>query len=484
MIIPASHSRRAEIMLVASLTAALGTLAAPWYWRAGELLNYGDALAHLNIARRLVDTRTPGMLQIGTVWLPLPHLLMAPFAANDWLWRTGLAGAIPGVTALVMAAVAMFLLLRDRCGLWPAAVGTALLAANPSVLYLASVPMTEVLLLATMLWAIHLTLDADRPVLAGFIATLACMTRYEAWVLVPLLAMVQWHRLGFAACIRFCLAAATGPLWWLAHNWWFYGDALEFFRGEYSASAIYARQLAEGVARHPAGGNWWMSLRYYLGAAMLVSDGKLMILAVLGWALTWRRQWALALLLAAPALFLIWSLHSAGMQIYIPSLWPNTLMNIRYAVSAAPLWAAGAALFGQSPGQSKTRMLLVAIALAFATAAPSITRQEGRALSLDRLSWTQPAAAFLTNNYRGGGIALSFGDLTGALQQAGVPLREALHDGDRLRWDAAIARPDLFLHEEWALCFEGDALCSAAQRSGHYHLVRSFNKVQFWRRGQ
>ncbi len=27
-------------------------------------------------------------------WLPLPHLLMIPLVRNDWLWQTGLAGAI------------------------------------------------------------------------------------------------------------------------------------------------------------------------------------------------------------------------------------------------------------------------------------------------------------------------------------------------------------------------------------------------------
>ncbi len=65
------------------------------------LLYYGDAEAHLNIARRIVDSRTPGCDQIGTVWLPLPHLLMLPFVRNDWLWRSGLAGAIPSAICFV-----------------------------------------------------------------------------------------------------------------------------------------------------------------------------------------------------------------------------------------------------------------------------------------------------------------------------------------------------------------------------------------------
>ena len=44
------------------------------------MLNYGDAIAHLHIARRVFDSHRPGLSQLGSVWLPLPHLLMIPFA--------------------------------------------------------------------------------------------------------------------------------------------------------------------------------------------------------------------------------------------------------------------------------------------------------------------------------------------------------------------------------------------------------------------
>src|SRR4051812_33737519 len=81
--------------LLALLLTALSAAAVWWCWSRGYTLYYGDAEAHLNIARRILDSRTPGPEQFGTVWLPLPHLLMLPFAARDFLWRSGLAGAIP-----------------------------------------------------------------------------------------------------------------------------------------------------------------------------------------------------------------------------------------------------------------------------------------------------------------------------------------------------------------------------------------------------
>ena len=49
----------------------------------GTMLLYGDAVAHLGIARRILDTNNPGIGNLGGVWLPLPHLLMLPFVA-EW----------------------------------------------------------------------------------------------------------------------------------------------------------------------------------------------------------------------------------------------------------------------------------------------------------------------------------------------------------------------------------------------------------------
>ena len=63
------------------LTVPRPSLASLWSWRHGALLNYGDAVAHLHIARRVFDSHRPGLSQLGSVWLPLPHLLMIPFVA-------------------------------------------------------------------------------------------------------------------------------------------------------------------------------------------------------------------------------------------------------------------------------------------------------------------------------------------------------------------------------------------------------------------
>jgi hypothetical protein len=102
-----------------------------------------------------------------------------------------------------------------------------------------------------------------------------------------------------------------------------------------------------------------------------------------------------------------------------------------------------------------------------------ITWKESQVNSEARRTWTRQAADFLRTHYRSGtGILHSFGDLSGILRQAGIPLRESLHEGNRPHWDAALARPDLFLWEEWALAMSGDRVADTlwrSQRHGPYY---------------
>src|SRR5215470_17407906 len=94
-------SSPADLTLIVSSATAVSLLFFLYYFQRGEILLYGDAVAHINIARRVFDSQTPGLLQLGTVWLPLPHLLMIPFLLSKWLWRSGVGGSIPSLIAYV-----------------------------------------------------------------------------------------------------------------------------------------------------------------------------------------------------------------------------------------------------------------------------------------------------------------------------------------------------------------------------------------------
>ena len=191
-----------ELFLVAALAAVLSLLALAFFYRRGDLLLWGDAVAHLNIARRLFDSMRPGSDQLGPVWLPLPHLLIAPFVVNDQLWRTGLGGPLPSMAAYVLGVAGIFRLVRaraSRAGAWLAA---AIYALNPSLVYMQATAMTESIFLAALIWsvvyfddflrglgdgtasAIPTALPAWRALeRCGLCLAAAIFTRYDGWIL-------------------------------------------------------------------------------------------------------------------------------------------------------------------------------------------------------------------------------------------------------------------------------------------------------------
>src|SRR5262249_36831951 len=155
---------------------------------------YGDAVAHINIARRVFDSRTAGLLQLGTVWLPLPHLLMIPFLFSTEMWKMGSGGSLPSMIAYVLAVVGVFRLVRgvvgsENDGRVAAWVAASIFVANPNLIYLQATAMTESLYLAFFVWAVvYFSENYRQPsgnalFKCGLCLACACLTRYDAWML-------------------------------------------------------------------------------------------------------------------------------------------------------------------------------------------------------------------------------------------------------------------------------------------------------------
>src|SRR3990167_2903360 len=131
------------------LSATLAVAATAYSYFHGYVAAYGDAESHLNIAKRVVDSLTPGFAQLGGIWLPLPHLLLIPFVKFDFLWRSGLAGSIVSGIAFVIAAwfiyKTVFFLTKSTAGSFLASL---IFITNPNILYLQATPMTELTLIS------------------------------------------------------------------------------------------------------------------------------------------------------------------------------------------------------------------------------------------------------------------------------------------------------------------------------------------------
>ncbi len=477
---------------LAALSATATALVSRWGWT----LYYGDAEAHLNIARRILDSRTPGYDQIGTVWLPLPHLLTMALVWNNRLWQNGLAGAIPSSICFVLAGVFLFAAMRRATHSSAAAsAALGLFALNPNLLYLQATPMTEPAAFAGLMAILYFTVlfretQSWGAVTGAGLASLATtLTRYEGWFVIPFVAayfLLASRGRRFAPALVFLVIACLGPLYWLAHNFWLYSNPLEFYNGPYSAQAIYQRGLAQRSRPFPGDHDWRQTWLFFQTAARLCAGWGLALAAAVGLviALAKRVFWPLLFAALAP-LFYLWSMHSGATPILLPKLWFGSYYNTRYGLAALPLLAiAGGCLALAAPQRFRAT---AAAAIVLIGVAPWLMRpsadswicwKESQVNSEARQVWTRQAAQLLASEYRGGGIFTSFGDLIGIFREAGIPLRGTLHEGNVVAWISAVQRPRLFLHERWAVGFSDSQVVAAVRRltsegGPRFRIVRS-----------
>jgi len=450
---------------------AILAAAITYFQRTGATLYFGDAEAHLDIARRIVDSLTPGWSQVGTTWLPLPHLLMLPLVRNDWLWRTGLAGAITSGVSMTVAVTFLFAAVRRIfADTIAAAVAAAVFLLNPNTLYMASIPMSEAVFFASLFALFYFTVRFRETrgwgalLGASLAAFCGALTRYEAWFLLPFVAfylLISARGKRIAAVIIFCFIAALGPGLWLAHNRWYYGDPLYFYRGPYSAMAL------QGTRSYPGRGDWRIAAQYFFMAGQAVAGWPALVFLAAGTVLALARRivWPV-LLLALPLAFYVWAIHSSGVPIFVPALWPHTFYNTRYGLAFLPLAAVGAAALARQFPKPLVALAIVVVGLSPFASAPPVTWRESEINSRVRRAWIAQTAAYLTEASGPNQTFLTaFGQLTPIYRTLGVPLRDTLTGDNDLAWNAAMARPDLFLHTDWAVVESGDDMQTMIDRA-------------------
>lgn len=353
-----------SLQLLSFLATSVSVISFLFYYKSGDFFLYGDAVAHINIARRVFDSKTPGLLQLGTVWLPLPHLLMIPFLLSKQLWQQGVGGSIPSMAAYVFAILGIFRLTWSalsrsaepdnaaQVAAWTAAL---IFAANPNLIYMQSTAMGETVYLAFFLWSIvyfvdHIRGKANALSKCGLCLAAACLTRYDGWFLAAAMSAAvvlcfvlsrnegTKAALSRATVIKFVLIAAASPALWLAYNGIVYRNPLEFANGPYSAKAIERRTQSSGNAGHPGSGNPILAGMYFLKSAednvaqnvWMQRTWMLLLVASIGAAFVARRRpaeaapqnsasprWSPLLFLLIPLPFYALSVAYGGVPIFV-----------------------------------------------------------------------------------------------------------------------------------------------------------------------
>src|SRR5260221_2633852 len=247
------------------------------YLYNGYGISYNDARSHLDIGRRVVEGLKPGLAQIGSVWLPLPHLLMIPTIWNDTMWHTGLAGALQSMISFVATGILIYMYLKKLGVAWLGrVVGVFVFVANVNILYLQSIAMTELLLLATMTAACYYLLlwtqkekIVDIIKAAGFVM-LSSLIRYDGWFLFLfagfLLFITTVRKKGYketeGTLVLYATLAGVGIALWFLWNLLIFKDPFYFAFGPFSAHAQQEQLLAAGNLETK--GNLILSTKTYL----------------------------------------------------------------------------------------------------------------------------------------------------------------------------------------------------------------------------
>ncbi|CAN5461634.1 hypothetical protein BH11ACT8_BH11ACT8_03610 [soil metagenome] len=357
------QQRRVPGTLAAFVLGAVVAAAASMYTvKHGTNLDYGDARAHLSIARRVFDSKAPGLAQLGSVWLPVPHLLLLPLVADLWMFETGVAGCVLGSLCLGASSAALWRI-TARLGIAGPGrvVAIVVLLANPSLLYVSTTALTEPVLVACVLCTIaglagwarssRQLSGGELAVFAGLPAALGVLTRYEAWavalagtILVVIVSRRRGHtwRRSLTWAASFAAPSAVAMSWWLAYNAAVFGNPLEFLDGQYAAAAF--TDVFEAQGRLTTRGNLGLSSTVY-GRALLETAGLLpLVIAAAGLLMTcWR--WGLdnrALITwlgATTSAFLLFSLVTGQHIMVNEASLPPGAYNNRYVLSAGP-WVA------------------------------------------------------------------------------------------------------------------------------------------------
>lgn len=444
--------------IIAVLAAVVGYAACLYTTGHGTNLDYSDAQSHLTIARRILDSKAPGFEQLGTVWLPMPHLLLAPFVLNMWLFSTGWAAGLLGILALSGTATGLYLI-AARLGLGRAGrlATTLVVLANPAVLYVYTTALTEPVLIMCIVggmaglahWATsrRRMSAGELAVFAGIPSAAAVLSRYEGWALVmtgTLLVLVvakrrtgQWRE-ALVMAGGYVMIPAAAVLWWISYNWAIYGNPLEFMFGQYSAYAQQKNITDGGLL--PTKGNLGLTLSTFHWSLLETSGVLVLALAACGAAvLIFRRGFANSTLLVAVTgsayAFALLSLFLGQTAINNDHSLPTTWWNNRFALTALPLVAVLAAFAVEEfTRPARLRPVVAGVLLAGLVMQNAWWSQdpqgrlavlaEGR-MSAESTTNSTAAARWLNQHYTSGGILMDESARGNAvLPTMGIPLSE------------------------------------------------------------
>lgn len=468
-----------EERLLCLFAVVLGVIMTAYVYRRGLTTALTDQSSHLNFARLTFDSLTPGISQIG-FWPPLLHILMIIPVAIPFLYLTGLAGPVVLIPFLALAAVFLYrtavLLTKDR------RLGVAaglLFLLNPYVLYYASTPMMEVLLMAnvfavayfTALWL--RTANVYHLIALGMFLSLACLSRFEGLVLLPIVGVIVLLQLmrsrrsfpEIEAILTFlALTALIGVLFIIVYSWIYGGSPLAFTGGSWLRDPEESYRVAQFHVTTVV--QYALHASYAMLGKPLVIAGVLSAIPLFFFRDRSFERASVLLVLISPLLFVCLSLFLGSITINVPDLPPYGFFhNDRYALSwigfvvLTPLLLydllrrrlppAGLAMWGVRALTVLVGFFVVGSGVRLYRAAAEQDFETIRRNVNSPVEEQMAIVRYLQRHYDYGLILGGRVDNDPILARAGIPLNRYIYEGNFQYFNQALKEPWLFAR--WVL---------------------------------
>ncbi|HKD90807.1 MAG TPA: hypothetical protein VKB56_02855, partial [Terriglobales bacterium] len=338
-------------------------------------------------------------------------------------------------------------------------------------------------------------------VACGVLIAAAELTRYDGWFAAGCIGMaasaillLNRRKLSprlLRACIAFAATIIAAPAFWLAYNYALQGNPLDFANGPYSAHAIELRSPHGPGPLHPGDHDPRLAAAYYIRTAeadlgqnkeryliFWIALASAVILALA------RTEVRLLILLWAPLPFYIYSIGYGSIPVFMPELPPWSYYNTRYGTAVLPAIAAFLALaVALIAARSSARLLragIFLVAFVFTTltyvsayrmphhrgwsfpgepsAGPLVWR-EAKTNAVTRAAFESELGIALQKLPAHTRLLMYCSNHVGALQQAGIPLRNVINEANHPFWQWALASPAK--EADFVVAITGDPIAAA-----------------------
>jgi hypothetical protein len=187
------------------------------------------------------------------------------------------------------------------------------------------------------------------------------------------------------------------------------------------------------------------------------------------------------LLLWVPLPFYMLSIAYGGVPVFMPVWWPFSYYNARYGVQLLPAFAVFTALaiyfVARLARGQNVKIGIATAAVIFVVASYSsiwhdpVCHQEAWTNSHTRVALERELASFMKAFPQNSTLLMYLGNHVGALQQAGIPLRRVINEGNHRTWkqpvdvdglwERALANPAQFA--DFVIAFDGDPVAASVK---------------------